>query len=143
MYFGLNPNFKKSMMKKPLLFAMLLLLSNINVEAQTLYFPPIDNNATWETTDPATLGWCPDRINTMYDFLEQENTKGFLILKDGRIVLEQYFGTFTAQSLWYWASAGKTITSFLVGKAQEENLLSINNKTSTYLGEGWTNCTLA
>ena len=143
MYFGLNPNFKKSMMKKTLLFATLLLLLNINVEAQTLYFPPIDNNATWETTDPATLGWCPDRINSMYDFLEQENTKGFIILKDGKIVLEKYFGTFTAQSLWYWASAGKTITSFLVGKAQEENLLSINNKTSTYLGEGWTNCTLA
>jgi CubicO group peptidase (beta-lactamase class C family) len=78
----------------------------------------------------------------MYDFLEQENTKGFIILKDGKIVLEKYFGTFTAQSLWYWASAGKTITSFLVGKAQEENLLSIDNKTSTYLGTGWTNCTL-
>ena len=78
------------MMKKPLLFATLLLLLNINVEAQNLYFPPIDNNATWEITDPTTLGWCPDRINSMYDFLEQENTKGFIILKDGKIILEKW-----------------------------------------------------
>lgn len=129
-------------MKKSL-FLIIFLLSNINLQAQNLYFPPIDSNATWETTDPATLNWCPERINDLYTFLEQENTKGFIILKDGKIVLEHYFGTFTAQSFWYWASAGKTITSFLIGKAQEENLLSINNKTSTYLGNGWTNCTLA
>ncbi|WP_298221683.1 serine hydrolase [Flavobacterium sp.] len=130
-------------MKKTCLLPLLILLLNLNIRAQSLYYPPVDNNATWETTDPASLGWCPERINNLYTFLEQENTKGFIILKDGKIVLEHYFGTFTAQSLWYWASAGKTITSFLVGKAQEENLLSINNKTSTYLGEGWTNCTLA
>ena len=131
-------------MKKLFSITFFTLISfSINSHSQNLYFPPISTTDPWETTDPATLGWCPDRITNLYTFLEQENTKGFIILKDGKIVLEQYFGTFTDQSLWYWASAGKTITSFLVGKAQEENLLSINNKTSTYLGEGWTNCTLA
>ncbi len=131
-------------MKKLFLLLHLTLLSFSNYNyAQPLYFPPISSTATWETTDPATLEWCPERINNLYTFLEQENTKGFIILKDGKIVLEQYFGTFTSQSLWYWASAGKTITSFLVGKAQEENLLNINDRTSIYLGEGWTNCTLA
>jgi Beta-lactamase/Secretion system C-terminal sorting domain len=131
------------MKKSQLLPLFILFLFSFNTQSQNLYFPPISNTATWETIDPATLSWCPDRINNLYTFLEQENTKGFIILKDGKIVLEKYFGTFTDQSLWYWASAAKTITSFLVGKAQEENLLSINDKTSTYLGEGWTNCTLA
>jgi len=131
-------------MKKLFLLLHLTLLSFSNYNyAQPLYFPPISSTATWETTDPATLEWCPERINNLYAFLEQENTKGFIILKDGKIVLEQYFGTFTNQSPWYWASAGKTITAFLVGKAQEENLLNINDRTSIYLGEGWTNCTLA
>ncbi len=117
-------------------------LFTIFSQSQTLYFPPISSTGTWETTDPATLGWCPERITNLYTFLEDENTKGFLLLKDGKIVLEQYFGTHTAQTLWYWASAGKTITSFLVGKAQEENLLNINDRTSIYLGTGWTNCTI-
>ena len=130
------------MKKRAILYIFILFVFSINTKAQPLYYPPISTSATWETTDPSTLGWCPERINNLYTFLEQENTKGFIILKDGKIVLEQYFGTFTDQSLWYWASAGKTITSFLVGKAQEENLLNINNRTSMYLGEGWTNCTL-
>jgi CubicO group peptidase (beta-lactamase class C family) len=131
-------------MKKLLLLQLFILLSfSNNTKSQNLYFPPISTTATWETIDPATLGWCPDRITNLYTFLEQENTKGFIILKDGKIVLEQYFGTFTDQSLWYWASAGKTITSLLVGKAQEENLLNINDRTSIYLGAGWTNCTIA
>ncbi len=131
------------MMKKlALLYIFILFVFSINTKAQPLYYPPISTSATWETTDPSTLGWCPERINNLYTFLEQENTKGFIILKDGKIALEQYFGTFTDQGLWYWASAGKTITSFLVGKAQEENLLNINDRTSIYLGAGWTNCTL-
>lgn len=129
-------------MKKLYLLIVVLFITGSSA-AQTLYFPPLSSAATWETTDPAALGWCPDRINVLYDFLEQENTKGFIILKDGKIVLERYFGTFTDQSLWYWASAGKTVTAFLVGKAQEENFLSINDRSSLYLGQGWTSCTAA
>ena len=69
--------------------------------------------------------------------------KAFIILKNGRIVTERYFGTFTADSNWYWASAGKTMTAMLVGIAQQEGLLNINNKTSQYLGTGWTSMPLA
>lgn len=131
-------------MKKSLLILLLsLFLCPDNLTSQPLYFPAANPTATWETTDPSLLGWCQTRIDNLYSFLEQENTKGFIVLKDGKIVLERYFGTFTNQSPWYWASAGKTITAFLIGKAQEENFLSINDNTSTYLGQGWTSCTPA
>jgi hypothetical protein len=122
-------------MKKLLLMQCLLLflLSN-GVKSQPLYYPPTSTTATWETIAPSSLGWCQTRIDDLYAFLEQENTKGFIVLKDGKIVLEQYFGTFTNQSLWYWASAGKTITAFLVGKAQEENLLTFNDRYFNLLG---------
>ena len=110
-------------------------------KAQTLYFPPLSSTATWDTISPASLGWCLNEIDTLYNYLQQQDTKGFIVLKNGKIVLEKYFGTFTKDSLWYWASAGKTITSFLVGKAQEENYLTITDTSSTYLGAGWTNCT--
>jgi CubicO group peptidase (beta-lactamase class C family) len=63
-----------------------------------------------------------------------------MVLKDGKIVLEKYFGTFTKDSAWYWASAGKTLTSFLIGQAQEEGFLKITDTTSDYLLPGWTNC---
>lgn len=112
-----------------------------SIHGQELYFPPLSASQPWLETSPESLGWCVDQTDALYDFLEAGNSKGFIVLKDGKIVLEKYFGTFTVDSLWYWASAGKTITAFLVGKAQEEGLLSIEDATSQYLGEGWTSCT--
>ena len=94
-----------------------LLLTATAAQAQQTYFPPIVGN-TWETVDPAALGWCTDQLPALNSFLQQNNTKAFIVLKDGRIAIEQYFGTFTQDSLWYWASAGKSLTAFLVGKAQ-------------------------
>ncbi|HRD52929.1 MAG TPA: serine hydrolase domain-containing protein, partial [Flavobacteriales bacterium] len=82
-------------------------------------------------------------IPALIDFLGQSNTKAFIVLKDGRIAIEHYFGTFTQDSLWYWASAGKSLTAFLVGKAQEEGFLGIDQPSSDFLGEGWTNCATA
>jgi CubicO group peptidase (beta-lactamase class C family) len=119
-----------------------LLLTATAAQAQQTYFPPIVGN-TWETVDPAALGWCTDQLPALNSFLQQNNTKAFIVLKDGRIAIEQYFGTFTQDSLWYWASAGKSLTAFLVGKAQEEGSLDINAPSSTYLGTGWTSCTPA
>jgi CubicO group peptidase (beta-lactamase class C family) len=124
---------------KQLLFLIIFACSFQTAKAQ-LYYPPIVGS-TWETTDPATLGWCQDSINSLYDFLEQTNSKAFIVLKNGKIVLEKYFGTFTVDSLWLWNSAGKTLTGFAVGIAQEEGYLSINDTTSDYLGVGWTNLT--
>ncbi len=128
---------------KKIIVLIIISLSSVfcTVNAQNLYFPPLSSTANWDTISPSSLGWCLNEIDTLYDYLQQQDTKGFIVLKNGKIVLEKYFGTFTKDSLWYWASAGKTITSFLIGKAQEENYLSITDTTSTYLGAGWTNCT--
>lgn len=108
----------------------------------TLYFPPT-SGTTWETTTPTSLGWNETELNNLYTYLQQKNTKAFIILKNGKIVAEKYFGTFTADSLWYWASAGKTMTGMLVGIAQKEGLLSINDKSSKFLGNGWTSLPVA
>lgn len=108
----------------------------------TMYFPPIGSNE-WQTSTPASLNWDETALNDLYPYLQSKNTKAFLILKNGKIVAERYFGTFTADSNWYWASAGKTMTAFLVGIAQQEGRININNKSSTYLGNNWTSLPLA
>lgn len=115
----------------------------------TLYFPPI-SSSNWTTTTPESLNWNTSQIQGLYDFLSAGNTRAFIILKDGKIVLEKYFGNnltntapFDVNSKWYWASAGKTITSMLVGIAQNEGSLNINNKTSSYLGNNWSSVPLA
>lgn len=112
-----------------------------------MYFPPLSGN-TWATTPPADLGWSDAQLEDLYQFLEENNTRAFLILKDGKIVAEKYWGktllanaSFGQESLWYWASAGKSLTSFLVGKAQEEGFLNISESSNSYLGQGWTSLT--
>lgn len=104
---------------------------------ETTYFPPI-SGSEWTSKSPASLSWNETALNDLYTYLQSKSTKAFLILKNGRIVSEKYFGTFTVDSNWYWASAGKTMTAFLVGIAQNEGLININNRSSIYLGRGWT-----
>ena len=123
---------------KKLLF-ILLLLVGFKTKAQT-YFPPLVGD-TWDTIDPVDLGWCEDSILVMYDYLEQTDSKAFIVLKNGKIVLEKYFGNFTKDSLWLWNSAGKTLTAYAVGIAQTEGFLDINDVSSDYLGLGWTSLT--
>lgn len=122
-------------MKKIIL--LLLVLVSVNGKAQSLYFPPLSGSA-WDTLSPVRLQWCQARIDSLYNYLEERNTQAFIILKDGKIVLEKYFGTFTADSIHYWASAGKSLTATLTGIAQQKKLINIHDSVSKYLGQGWT-----
>lgn len=130
-------------MKRKLLLFLLCISLFPFAKSQNLYQPPINNNLPWDTISPASLGWCTNRIDSLYRFLELNNSKAFIVLKDGKIVLEKYFGSFTADSVWYWASAGKSLTSLLIGKAKEEQYLSLQDTSSKYLGTGWTSATVA
>ena len=124
-------------LKKTLTFFIIfkiILLPQISL-AQT-YFPP--KSGTWDTLSTTRFGYCNERIDSLYQFLEKTNSKSFILLIDGKIVLEKYFGSFTKDSSWYWASAGKTLTGFCVGIAQQEGKLSLMDKSSKYLGAGWT-----
>jgi len=117
-------------------------MPNPPIVPETTYFPPV-GSSDWQTTTPASLGWNETQLNDLYTYLQSKGTKAFIILKNGKIVSEKYFGSFTVDSNWYWASAGKTMTAFLVGIAQKEGILNINNKSSQYLGTGWTSLPLA
>lgn len=105
-----------------------------------LYFPgqPSEN---WQTTSIELATGSMQDLETM---LSENGTRAFILLKDGKIALEFYYGTrlassqpFTKDAPWYWASAGKTLTAVLVGLAQEEGHLSLEERTTEILGAGW------
>jgi len=125
-------------MKK--LFVLLLLLYATRTQGQSLYFPP-PAPASWDTLSIQQLGWRPSAVDSLFQMLDSNDTKAFILLKDGKIVLERYFNGHAASTNWYWASAGKTITATLVGIAQQENYLNISDSTSRYLGPGWSSLT--
>jgi CubicO group peptidase (beta-lactamase class C family) len=103
-----------------------------------MYFPPI-NSSAWETKSLSSLNWDTSKISSLKDFLIQNNSKSFMILVNGRIVMESYFNGHNANATWEWNSAGKTLVATTIGIAQQENLLNINHIVSDYLGSGWTN----
>jgi CubicO group peptidase (beta-lactamase class C family) len=131
-------------------FLTLLLLTGCSSDSnnpiptpnETAYFPPI-KGTTWETKSIADLGWKQTAVPPLLDYLNLKNTKGFIILVNGMIVMENYFNGHSSTTPWYWASAGKTLTSTLTGIAQQEGLLNINNKVSDYIGTGWTSLPLS
>ena len=109
---------------------------------ENMYFPPI-GSTTWETKSVASLGWNETAVEPLLAYLEEKHTKGFIILQNGKIVMENYFNRHSATESWYWASAGKTLTATVVGIAEQEGYLNTNNRVSDYLGTGWTSIPLA
>ena len=123
-------------------FSSIFSFSQKNSAVEKMYFPP-NSGSEWESKSISSLGWNFGKQKDLVDFLAQKNTKSFIILHKGKIVMENYFDGQTVSSPWYWASAGKTLTSFTVGIAEQEGFLKIDNKVSDYLGTSWTKETLA
>ena len=112
------------------------------ITEEAMYFPPNDAT-TWETKTIASLNWNQNNIQDLLTYLETKNSKSFIILHNGKIVMEYYFNGHTSTTPWYWASAGKTLTTTITGIAEQEGLLNRNDKVSDYLGTGWTSASLA
>ena len=133
-------------MKKTFLLSLLVVslfsCSSDSPAEEQMYFPPIDGSTTWETKSIADLGWNQSAVQPLLDYLELKHSKSFIILVNGRIVMENYFNGHSATTLWKWNSAGKTLTSTVTGIAQEEGFININNKVSDYIGTGWTSAPL-
>jgi len=113
-----------------------------NPTTDPMYFPPL-TGTTWETKSTSDLNWNQSAVQPLLDYLESKHSKSFMILVNGKIVMENYFNGHTYTTPWYWASAGKTLTSTVTGIAEQEGLLNTNNKVSDYIGTGWTSETLA
>lgn len=104
---------------------------------EQMYFPE-NGSQEWETKTVGSLDWNEAAIQPLLDYLDETHTKSFIILVNGRIVMEHYFNGHTATDPWYWASAGKTLTAAMTGIAQQEGFLDMDDKVSDYFGTGWT-----
>ncbi len=109
---------------------------------EAYYYPPL-TGSTWDTKTAAAAGWDEVLLQQAFDYAGTKNTFGLIVLQHGKIVKEQYWNNWTKDTRYYIASAGKSVVGFVAGIAQQDGIVNINNKTSQYLGTGWTSLTLA
>ena len=112
------------------------------VPVDAYYYPALTGD-TWESKTVASVGWDATKLQEAFDYAATRNTFGLIVLHHGKIVKEQYWNGWDINKQYYIASAGKSVTAYVAGIAQQEGTININNKVSEYLGNGWTSLTLA
>ncbi len=110
--------------------------------ATPYYYPPLTGDA-WETKTAASIGWDETLLQQAFDYAATKNTYGLIVLQHGKIVKEQYWNNWNMATKYPLNSAGKSVVGFVTGMAQQDGILNIGNKTSQYLGTGWTSLPLA
>lgn len=116
------------------------MVSTNNVNENVLYFPP-NNSEDWDTIAIESLGWNGSNLEQLLSFIEEKHTKAFIILKDGKIALEWYGNGATENSNLPWNSAGKTLSAFTMGIAQQQGFININTASFNYLEDNWSSLT--
>jgi CubicO group peptidase (beta-lactamase class C family) len=76
------------------------------------------------------------KVHTLADLLKRTDTQGLLVIMDGKIVYEHYFGGATDTSKFTSWSVGKSFTSTLVGLALSDGTIkSLDDPVTNYLPE--------
>lgn len=101
--------------------ALLLLISS----AALAYDPP-PVNIDWPVADGSKLGWQVDHFDRLEAAVAEQTYKritSVLVLQNGSLAYERYFGDGEVSRLNDMRSATKTVTSLLVGAAIAEGLI--------------------
>lgn len=103
--------------------------TTVSTEPPTAY-----PTSEWSTADPTAVGIDPARVDELATYLG-ESSNCMAVVKDGQLIGEGYWKNVTAATEQEIFSATKSITSTLVGIAQAEGKLDINEPASTYVTE--------
>jgi CubicO group peptidase (beta-lactamase class C family) len=111
------------------------------VTSNEYYYPALTGDV-WDTKTASSINWDDAKLTEAFDFAGTKNTFGMIVLHHGKIVKEQYWNNWTTSTKYALNSAGKSVVGTLMCIAQQDGIVNINNKTSTYLGVGWTSLPL-
>jgi len=72
---------------------------------------------------------------TVRQAMVEDSTDGFVVIKNGKVVYEEYFGDFTQHSHHMWASSTKSLTGLSMGILAGQGKVNVNNKVESYIDE--------
>jgi len=82
---------------------------------------------------PAVSYWYAGSSYTLSDYLAHQRTTGLLVLKNGEIVTEHYGYGRKEDARFLSFSMAKSVTSLLIGVAQERGLVSLDKTAAEYV----------
>lgn len=88
---------------------------------------PITTNSDWETSSPSAEHVNPDLLNSLTENIRNGNLgeiSSLIIIRNNKLIYEQYFGTMTADSLHTIYSVTKSFTSTMIGKLIDDRILA-------------------
>jgi CubicO group peptidase (beta-lactamase class C family) len=115
------------------LFLTLLTTLAGTIFAADDYFPPSDANGGWRTLkDPAAIrkktGIDVQKLDEAFDYIQQTSQHGgLLVVRNGYLIYEKYFGRGNREALPELASCGKAFTSLAVGIMLKEKAAEFPN----------------
>jgi len=121
-----------------LFFAILLLQTSACAQQSSTWnnAPELDDG--WKSTNPASVGINEDSLANLFDLIRQKTNPDFravIVIKDGKLALEQYFNSFGRTNIHDIRSAGKSITSMIAGIAIDKGYFKTTDKVLTFFPE--------
>lgn len=117
---------------------LLLLLNTSNATAQLRIYRPATLADGWETDTISTVPLNPTIIlNMMEEAANSEpfDLRGITIVKDDKLVVDEYYNSFYWENIHDIRSAGKSVTAILALIAVEKGLLSLDTKVISLFPE--------
>ena len=72
---------------------------------------------------------------TVHDAMVADDTDGYIVIKDGNIVYEEYFGEFGEHDHHLWASSTKSVTGLCMGILVEQGKVNVDELVEVYVPE--------
>ena len=93
----------------------------------------------WEYSDLKAEGVHPKKINEMMGNILKEDIKNIhsiLLVKNGKLIFEEYFYGYNRDTRQFFYSASKSVTSILMGIAMDQKMIpNVDQKVYAFLSE--------
>ncbi|WP_394751353.1 serine hydrolase domain-containing protein [Spongiimicrobium salis] len=110
-------------MRLTILFALILLSATVLAQRK-----PITN---LPSVNPEEVGFSQDSLNALDDLIDnfkQRDYRALIVIKDNKLAIEYYYNSFWRNHIHDIRSAGKSITSLLLGVAIQEGYIKDLNQ---------------
>jgi CubicO group peptidase (beta-lactamase class C family) len=101
-----------------------------------LYFPPVGSN-DWEKTTATEAGWDTVYLNEAIRYVRDNASYNLLIIHKGKMMVEEYWRASEATTVHEVHSIAKSMMSYVIGNLQAEGKITLDDKVSDYLPQGW------